>query len=231
MRTLHLFAGCGGGLFADRILGHQPIVAVEIDPFRADLLVRSFPETEILNQDIHNVDFRCFNGQVDAVCAGVPCPKWSTARHNVGSPEDLVNETVRAIQEIRPTWVFLECVPAFAEEHTRIQRMLYGYTLGRPLLSDASIVGAPFARKRCWILARAYEDGEPVLPVYDEAPELPPIGPSVWEDHPVESDLDDGMARKLVEALGDGQVPLQAAHAWILLGGPTGPGLDFPLRV
>ncbi|MDE2000855.1 MAG: hypothetical protein KGI52_18230 [Burkholderiales bacterium] len=33
MRTLHLFAGAGGGLLADLILGHTPIAAVEQDPY------------------------------------------------------------------------------------------------------------------------------------------------------------------------------------------------------
>lgn len=29
MRTAHLFAGAGGGLLADLILGHEPVLAVE----------------------------------------------------------------------------------------------------------------------------------------------------------------------------------------------------------
>lgn len=36
MRTLHLFAGPGGGLYADLILGHQPVAAVELDPDRCE---------------------------------------------------------------------------------------------------------------------------------------------------------------------------------------------------
>ena len=31
MHSLHLFAGGGGGLLADLILGHKPIAAVEWD--------------------------------------------------------------------------------------------------------------------------------------------------------------------------------------------------------
>jgi uncharacterized membrane protein YeiH len=33
LRTLHLFAGIGGGLLADNILGHHPVCAVEIDTY------------------------------------------------------------------------------------------------------------------------------------------------------------------------------------------------------
>lgn len=33
MRTMHLFAGAGGGLLADLILGHTPVCAVEWEPY------------------------------------------------------------------------------------------------------------------------------------------------------------------------------------------------------
>lgn len=35
---MHLFAGAGGGLLADRILGHTPIVAVEWDRYACQVL-------------------------------------------------------------------------------------------------------------------------------------------------------------------------------------------------
>ena len=38
MKTLHLFAGAGGGLLADLILGHEPIGAVEWDPYCCEIL-------------------------------------------------------------------------------------------------------------------------------------------------------------------------------------------------
>ena len=38
MRSLHLFAGAGGGLLADLILGHTPVGAVEINPYCCDVL-------------------------------------------------------------------------------------------------------------------------------------------------------------------------------------------------
>jgi site-specific DNA-cytosine methylase len=33
MQTMHLFAGIGGGMLADLILGHEPIIAVEWDRY------------------------------------------------------------------------------------------------------------------------------------------------------------------------------------------------------
>ena len=38
MRTMHLFAGIGGGLLADLILGHTPVVAVEWDAYACQVL-------------------------------------------------------------------------------------------------------------------------------------------------------------------------------------------------
>jgi hypothetical protein len=38
LRTMHLFAGHGGGLLADLILGHEPIVAVEWDGYACQVL-------------------------------------------------------------------------------------------------------------------------------------------------------------------------------------------------
>lgn len=39
-RTLHLFAGAGGGILADLLLGHQPVCAVEIDQYCQQVLVQ-----------------------------------------------------------------------------------------------------------------------------------------------------------------------------------------------
>ena len=33
MRTMHLFAGAGGGLLADKLLGHTPVCAVEVNEY------------------------------------------------------------------------------------------------------------------------------------------------------------------------------------------------------
>lgn len=38
-RTLHLFAGLGGGILADLLLGHQCVGAVEIDEYCQRLLL------------------------------------------------------------------------------------------------------------------------------------------------------------------------------------------------
>ena len=38
MNSLHLFAGIGGGILADTILGHRVVGAVEIEPYCREVL-------------------------------------------------------------------------------------------------------------------------------------------------------------------------------------------------
>ncbi len=40
MYTIHLFAGAGGGILADRLLGHTPICAVEIEDYARKVLLQ-----------------------------------------------------------------------------------------------------------------------------------------------------------------------------------------------
>ena len=39
LKTLHLFAGAGGGILGDLLLGHQPIGAVEIEKYPREVLL------------------------------------------------------------------------------------------------------------------------------------------------------------------------------------------------
>ncbi len=38
MQNMHLFAGAGGGLLADLILGHEPVCAVDHDHYCCNVL-------------------------------------------------------------------------------------------------------------------------------------------------------------------------------------------------
>jgi site-specific DNA-cytosine methylase len=227
MKTLHLFAGAGGGLLADLILGHEPIGAVEWDPYCCEILRERrddgwFPNLRVHEGDIREFDASEYAGRVDCVAAGVPCPLWSSARAGRGCPPDMWPSALAVIGVVRPGFVFFENVPGFVAKHPVIRSDLgrIGYALSRPLITDAAGVGAPFARPRYWSLARANSNSEPMGAVDAEMADLQAIaGPvSAWSQHP-DLGVDDGATGTMDQyrAAGNAQVPLQAAMAWRIL--------------
>ena len=164
LRTLHLFAGCGGGLLADLLLGHRPVCAVELDPYCQQVLMQRQRDGVLpwfpIWGDVRDFDGRPWLGCVDVVSGGFPCQPWSVAGKRAGAADDrnLWPDTVRVVRDIRPRYVFLENVPGL------LTQQYFGTMLGdlaqagydaRWLCLGADDVGAPHHRKRLWILADA----------------------------------------------------------------------------
>jgi DNA (cytosine-5)-methyltransferase 1 len=168
MNVVHLFAGVGGGLYADLILGHNPVCAVEIDPYCCAVLRQRssegwFPSLHVHEGDVREVDFASWAGRVDCIAAGFPCQDISCAGQGAGiegKRSGLVSEVWRAIDVIRPSWVFLENSPVIRKRgRVSITRELVerGYRWRDGTLA-ASNVGSPgYERNRWWLLAHASE--------------------------------------------------------------------------
>jgi DNA (cytosine-5)-methyltransferase 1 len=169
LRSLHLFAGAGGGLLWDLLLGHRPVCAVEIDPYcqrilrqrQADGWLPWFP----IWDDVRDFDGKPWRGSVDIVAGGFPCQEISDAgkRHGIsGARSGLWTEFARIIGDVRPRYAFIENTAALA--HRGLDRVLADLAaLGmdaRWCCLGADDVGAPHIRKRLWILA--YAPGEPM---------------------------------------------------------------------
>lgn len=172
--TLHLFAGAGGGLLADLILGHFPIGAVEIDSFarkvllsrQADGSIPFFPIwDDIRSFRIDNPDtaeyikrLRSINGKL-CICGGFPCQDISCAGKHAGikgKRSGLWSEFARTICEVRPRYAFLENSPLLV--HNGIDVIIndlaeLGYALAWGVVS-AKDVGAAHLRKRFWGVAK-----------------------------------------------------------------------------
>lgn len=168
MRTMHLFAGAGGGLLADLILGHEPIVAVEQDAHCCRVLrERSaegwFHELHVHEGDVREFDFRPWLGRVDQLAAGFPCQDISAAGRGAGiagARSGLVSEVFRAIDECEPPLVWLENSPRIRTKGRDVviaELVARGYSWRDGILA-ASDVGAGHERKRWWLLA-ANADG------------------------------------------------------------------------
>ena len=166
MRTLHLFAGAGGGLLADLTLGHRPVCAVEIDPYCCRVLRERSADGWFPGLHVHEGDIRLFDPsdwkeRVDSIHAGFPCQDISVAGSGAGIDGErsgLWREVVRVARAIRPRELFLENSPAITSRGL-------GTVLGD--LADmgfdaewcvlgASAIGAPHLRARWWCLARRY---------------------------------------------------------------------------
>jgi len=164
MKTMHLFAGCGGGILADLILGHKPIAAIEIDRHCCNVLRQRRQDgwlpydMQIIEADIREIDFSPWRGRVDQIAAGFPCQDISWAGKGAGLKGEnsgLYWEAVRAIKEIQPDIIFLENVPAIqtrGREEVIASLLKMGYAWRDGTL-DAADVGAPHLRSRWWCLA------------------------------------------------------------------------------
>ena len=164
MQTMHLFAGAGGGLLADLILGHTPVVAVEWEPYPCQVLRERvadgwFPGLAVWEGDVRNFDPSEYKGRVDCIHAGFPCQDISVAGKQAGVGEGtrsgLYREVLRIAGAVGPDYIFLENVAAIKTnglEQVVKDLALMGYDC-RWLCIRASDVGAPHHRDRWFCLA------------------------------------------------------------------------------
>ena len=162
LRTMHLFAGAGGGILADLLLRHQPVCAVEIDEYCQQVLSArqadgTFPWFPIF-ADVTKFDGRPWRGVVDVVCGGFPCQDISAAGGGSGIDGErsgLWREMARIVGEIRPRFVFVENSPLLVGRGLAVVLGDFadmGYDAQWFRLS-ASNCGAPHQRDRCWLVA------------------------------------------------------------------------------
>ena len=113
LRSFHLFAGAGGGILADLILGHGVIGACEIEKYPRDVLLARqrdgiLPDFPIWD-DVCTLDGKPWRGSVDILCGGFPCQDISAAGKGAGITGErsgLWKEYARLIGEMRPQFVF-----------------------------------------------------------------------------------------------------------------------------
>ena len=169
MNSLHLFAGLGGGILADKILGHRIVGAVEIEPYcRAVLKQRQeegWLEPFPIFEDVRTFNATEINERIDLVCGGFPCQNISSAGRGEGidgSKSSLFYELIRICRNIRPDYIFLENSPLIASRglDTVLREIAeIGYNAEWGTLS-AGAIGAPHKRDRWWCLCqRAGSDG------------------------------------------------------------------------
>lgn len=277
--TMHLFAGAGGGLLADLILGHNPIVAVEWDAYACAVLRERAADGWFPGLHVHEGDVRVFDpspwtGRVDCIHAGFPCQDISAAGKGAGirdgARSGLWREVVRVAGVVRPRFIMLENSPRITNRGIDVvlgDLATLGYD-ARWCVLGAADVGAPHQRHRWWCLANANKDRRERTGIPDQFGIRPQVlqsdlgrgrqnlsdamrdgledalsrrcaagaacaagettpgrhqRPGWYEAEPAMGRVADGVAHHVdqIACLGNGQVPLCAATAWCLLGGPV----------
>lgn len=223
MNELALFAGAGGGILASSLLGHNIVCAVERDEFcqhvlmqrQNDGVLQPFP----IWDDICEFDGRPWIGTVDLVSGGFPCQAFSSAARgrNIAS-KNLWGEMLRVVREVCPRAVFAENVSEKAILQAREDLLQLGYFCKHIKLS-AKDVGADHERDRYWLLAYTDNYRQLCSAKYAEAQIVQELRNSVWEAFPDQLRVSDGVAFRMdrLKALGNGQVPLVAASAYVIL--------------
>ena len=229
MNELALFAGAGGGILGGKLLGWRTVCAVEWEPYPAsvlcarqnDGLLPPFP----IWDDVQTFDGKPWRGIVDVISGGFPCQDISAAGKGDGLDGErsgMWKHMARVVGEVRPRFVFVENSPMLTTRGgTRVIGDLtaLGYDC-RWTVMGAADVGANHQRDRIWIVAESKRSGLERQRANSRQQEITEFGnKSWWKTEPDVGRVVDGLAARVdrLKAIGNGQVPLCAATAWLHL--------------
>jgi DNA (cytosine-5)-methyltransferase 1 len=236
LRTLHLFAGAGGGILADILLGHHPVCAVEIEPYCQQVLSARQKDGHLpwfpIFDDVQTFDGKPWHGLVDIVAGGFPCQDISAAGKGAGLSGErsgLWGEMRRIIGEIRPGYAFVENSPMLTVRG--LDRVLgdfaeMGYDVEWGVVSAADC-GALHERERIWIMAYSptsrLQGDKHELKFSTKKNTISDLGAinNDWDDIPQPyglrslNGIPNGVDK--LKCLGNAQVPIVAATAWQVL--------------
>ena len=159
---IELFAGCGGMALGMEEAGLKGILYNEIDKYACATLRHNRPEWNIVEGDIHNVDFQSYAGKIDVLTGGFPCQAFSYAGKSLGFEDvrgTLFFEMARAIKETQPKLFLAENVRALSSHDggktlTTIKNIIeqLGYTVVKPKIMKAMFYKVPQKRERLIII-------------------------------------------------------------------------------
>lgn len=161
--SAELFAGGGGLALGMEKAGFKHIFLNEFDHNACETLRKNRPEWNVIEADIHEVDFTPFKGKIDFLSGGFPCQAFSYAGKRLGFEETrgtLFFELARAVKEIQPKVFLGENVRGlFEHDHGRTLQTIkdviaeLGYTLVPPKVLRALQYDVPQKRERLILIA------------------------------------------------------------------------------
>ncbi|MBO4985245.1 MAG: DNA (cytosine-5-)-methyltransferase [Bacteroides sp.] len=161
--SAELFAGAGGLALGMHMAGFRHVLLNEMDAMACQTLRRNHPEWNVLEGDIHKVDFTPLQGRVDFLSGGFPCQAFSYAGKKGGLNDTrgtLFFELARAVSEIQPKVFMGENVKGLLShdsgktlEIIRNSIAELGYTLVEPRVLKAIMYQVPQKRERLIFIA------------------------------------------------------------------------------
>lgn len=104
-KAIELFAGAGGLALGMEQAGLKCLALNEIDHWAAETLRKNRPEWNVIEDDVKNISFKKYKGQVDVVTGGFPCQAFSYAGKKLGLKDargTLFYEFARIVKETMP---------------------------------------------------------------------------------------------------------------------------------
>lgn len=155
--NIELFAGAGGLALGLEEAGIDGVAFVELDHQACETLRLNRPGWNVIEDDIHNVDFSGYKGQVDLVTGGAPCQAFSYAGKKLGFGDTrgtLFAEFARCVKETEPRMFLFENVRGLqSHDHGRTYKTILhefealGYTVQHQVL-NACYYGVGQKRER-----------------------------------------------------------------------------------
>jgi DNA (cytosine-5)-methyltransferase 1 len=164
MRTVDLFAGCGGMSLGFQKSGFDILRAYDNWDKAVECYSQNFDHT-IYDKDLSNVD-ELVNDltllNLDIIIGGPPCQDFSHAGKRIeGKKANLTQSFADIIAEIRPTWYVMENVDrayksqSYQNARKTLKDAEYGIT---EVVLDASLCGVPQKRKRFFSIGKINEN-------------------------------------------------------------------------
>ncbi|MCF8360565.1 MAG: DNA (cytosine-5-)-methyltransferase [Prolixibacteraceae bacterium] len=103
--SIELFAGAGGLAIGLEKAGINCLALNEFDHWACETLRQNRQEWNVIEDDVKNISFEGYNGQVDIVTGGFPCQAFSYAGKKLGLKDargTLFYEFARVVNETQP---------------------------------------------------------------------------------------------------------------------------------
>lgn len=161
--AIELFAGAGGLALGLEEAGIKTLAHVEYDKDCCNTLRTNRPNWNVIEKDIHNVDFTKYKGKIDIVTGGFPCQAFSYAGKNLGFNDTrgtLFYEFARCVNEVKPKMFLAENVKGLTthDKGRTLNTIInvfeeIGYTIGdRKKVLNACYYGVGQKRERIIIV-------------------------------------------------------------------------------